>query len=139
MFCEEVRRLYPFAPFVGAKVKKDFLWKGYEFKKNTLVVLDIYGINHDPRLWQEPYKFNPERFLERKKDLYDFIPQGGGSIHTGHRCVGDVITLKTMEVFVDFFVNKLTYTLPKQNLTFSLRKIPTSPESGVIMTKIRRR
>lgn len=139
MFCEEVRRFYPFGPFVGAKVKQDFVWKNYLFKKNSLVVLDIYGTNHDPKLWKKPDTFRPERFAKRKKDLFDFIPQGGGKMHSGHRCAGDRITLKVMEMFAEYLVNRLTYVVPTQNLTFSLRKMPTLPKSGFIMKNIKRK
>ena len=36
MFVQEVRRFYPFFPFVVALVKKDFTWKGYNFEEGTL-------------------------------------------------------------------------------------------------------
>src|SRR5699024_2451239 len=49
-FVQEVRRFYPFFPFQGAIVKKDFTWQGYEFEEGTLTILDIYGTNHDPAL-----------------------------------------------------------------------------------------
>ncbi len=137
MFCEEVRRFYPFAPFIGAKVKCDFVWKNYIFKKKSLVILDLYGTNHDPKLWTRPNQFRPERFGERKKDLYDFIPQGGGNIRNGHRCAGDVITVKVMEVFADYLVNHLEYDVPKQNLGYSLQKIPTLPKSGFVMKNVK--
>ena len=42
LFSQEVRRFYPFTPFIGAKVRKNFAWKGYFLKKETLVLLDIY-------------------------------------------------------------------------------------------------
>ena len=32
MFVQEVRRFYPFFPFVVVLVKKDFNWKGYKFE-----------------------------------------------------------------------------------------------------------
>ncbi len=138
MFCQEVRRFYPFAPFVGAKVKRDFVWKHYLFRKNKLVILDLYGTNHDPKLWKQPNRFIPERFKSRKQDLYDFVPQGGGKIQSGHRCAGDVITLKVMEVFADYLVNRLDYDVPKQNLDYSMQKIPTLPKSGFVISNIRK-
>jgi hypothetical protein len=52
MFVQEVRRFYPFFPFVAAVVKKDFTWKGFEFKEGTLTFLDLYGTNHDPEVWE---------------------------------------------------------------------------------------
>ncbi|RKJ53572.1 cytochrome P450, partial [Butyricicoccus sp. 1XD8-22] len=47
MFVNEVRRFYPFFPFVAARVNRDFTWKDYKIKKDTLALLDLYGTNHD--------------------------------------------------------------------------------------------
>ncbi|HEX3934555.1 MAG TPA: cytochrome P450, partial [Puia sp.] len=35
-FIDEVRRFYPFAPFMGAKVRHDFEWRGYPFPHGAL-------------------------------------------------------------------------------------------------------
>lgn len=138
MFCQEVRRYYPFSPFVGAKVKKSFRWNQCIFKKNTLVLLDLYGMMHDEKLFKQPYRFNPDRFKDRKECLYDLMPQGGGNIQTGHRCAGDILTLKVMMTFTDFLVNKIEYTVPKQDLCIPLNHIPTLPSSGFIMKNVKR-
>ncbi len=36
-------------------------------------------------------------------------------------------------------INKIEYEVPKQDLSFSLTKMPTLPESGFIMNKIKRK
>jgi fatty-acid peroxygenase len=77
-FIDEVRRYYPFAPFMGAKTRQDFTWQDYAFPKGALVLLDMYGTNHDPRLWQQPYHFNPDRFRKHPIRPFDFLAQGGG-------------------------------------------------------------
>jgi fatty-acid peroxygenase len=53
-FVHEVRRFYPFAPFLGAKVRTPFEWRGYRFRQGALVLLDVYGTNRDHRQWQRP-------------------------------------------------------------------------------------
>ena len=139
MFVEEVRRYYPFGPFLGARVKKEFQWKQCEFRKGTLVLLDIYGTNHDPRIWANPDKFYPERFIDWQSSLYDFIPQGGGDRAKGHRCPGEGITVEVMKESLDFLVNQIDYELPIQDLSYRLDRMPTLPRSGVIIDKIRHR
>ncbi|MBE5962212.1 MAG: cytochrome P450 [Lachnospiraceae bacterium] len=138
-FCQEVRRYYPFSPFIGAKVKKNFIWKGIRFPKGTIVLLDLYGTDHDPAIWGNPFEFWPSRFDKREGGLYDFIPQGGGNIRKGHRCAGDMITVKIMELFLNALANKITYTIPDQDLSYSLSQIPTLPSSGFIMENVKRK
>jgi fatty-acid peroxygenase len=137
MFVQEVRRYYPFTPFLGARVKNDFIWKNCIFKKEMLVLLDVYGMNHDIRIWGDPDEFRPERFMKRDGSLFDFIPQGGGDSATGHRCPGEGITVEIMKVCLDFLVNKIEYDVPDQDFDYSLSKIPTLPNDKFIMSNIR--
>lgn len=139
MFAQEVRRYYPFGPFLGARVRKDFIWNQCEFKKGMLVLLDMYGTNHDSRLWENPNEFRPERFKEWTGSLFDFIPQGGGDPAKGHRCPGEGITVEVMKTSLDFLVNKIEFEVPEQDLSYSLAKMPTLPESGFVMSNIRRK
>ena len=138
MFVQEVRRYYPFTPFVGARVHKDFVWDQYEFKKGVLVLLDVYGMNHDPDIWGDPDKFSPERFQEEKDRTYSFIPQGGGDPAKGHRCPGEGITIEIMKAGLNFLVNKIDFEVPEQDLSYSLSRIPTLPKSGFIMKQIKK-
>lgn len=139
MFVQEVRRYYPFAPFIGARVRKNFIWNQYEFKEEMLVLLDIYGTNHDSRIWENPYEFQPERFKEWKGNSFDFIPQGGGTPDKGHRCPGEGITIEIMKASLDFLVNKIEFEVPDQDLSYSLVKMPTLPESEFVMSNIKRK
>lgn len=138
-FVQEVRRYYPFGPFLGAKVRKDFTWRECDFKKGQLVILDLYGTNHDEKQWGEADQFKPDRFLKEEPSLYNFIPQGGGDATTGHRCPGEGITVEIMKATLDFLVNKIEYDVPEQDVSFSLVKMPTLPASGFIMSHIRRK
>jgi fatty-acid peroxygenase len=139
MFVQEVRRYYPFTPFLGARVHKDFSWNQYEFKKGMLVMLDVYGMNHDSQIWNYPDEFRPERFKEQKDRTFSFIPQGGGDPKKGHRCPGEGITIEIMKASLDFLVNKVDFEVPEQDLSYSISRIPTLPKSGFIMKNIRKK
>ncbi|MCI3924687.1 cytochrome P450 [Paenibacillus sp. TRM 82003] len=136
-FAQEVRRYYPFGPFLGARVRKPFTWKGCNFKEGMLVLLDMYGTNHDPRIWERPEEFRPERFKTWDGSLYNFIPQGGGDPSKGHRCPGEGATLEIMKTSLDFLVNRIAYDVPDQHAGYSMNRLPTRPESGFVMTRIR--
>lgn len=139
MFAQEVRRFYPFGPFLGARVRKNFVLNEYEMKKGMLVLLDIYGTNHDSRIWEKPDEFHPERFKQWRGNLFDFIPQGGGDPAKTHRCPGEGITVEIMKASLYFLANKIEFEVPEQDLSYSLIKIPSLPESGFIMSNIKRK
>lgn len=138
LFVQEVRRYYPFAPFLGARARSDFEWQGYEFEKGQLVLLDVYGTLHDERLWSRPTAFSPERFKYWKGSKFDFIPQGGGDYDSGHRCAGEWITIEVMKQAVGFLTEAIEYRVPKQDLSYSLRRMPTYPNSGFVISHVRR-
>jgi fatty-acid peroxygenase len=135
-FAQEVRRFYPFAPFVGGRAIRDLSWRGQQIRAGSLVLLDIYGQNHDPALWKEPYAFDPRRFVGRQVGAFDLIPQGGGDPRVGHRCPGEAITVALLQALMRRLA-QLDYDVPAQDLTISLRRIPARPASGFVLTLLR--
>lgn len=137
MFIQEVRRFYPFFPILVAKVRKNFIWKGYKFEENTLTFLDLYGTNHDPKLWENPDIFAPERFKHWEDNHFVFIPQGGGEYLTGHRCAGEKVTIEVMKESINYLINEIDYDVPEQDLSYSLVTIPSIPKSKIILENIK--
>ncbi|MBC3542383.1 cytochrome P450 [Rufibacter sediminis] len=136
-FVQEVRRFYPFGPFLGNRVKNDFSWGGHDFKKGTLVFLDIYGTLHDPNIWEHPHEFYPYRFKHWKGSPFDLIPQGGGDHFSGHRCAGEWVTIEAMKVSMVYLAKHMTYEVPQQDLSYSLVRMPTRPKSNFIITNVK--
>lgn len=134
-FVHEVRRFYPFAPFVGGRAVTDLSWHGEPIPNGALVLLDLYGQNHDPQLWPDPYSFAPGRFIGRTIDRDVLVPQGGGDPRTGHRCPGEVITIALLKALT-VRLAKLDYDVPEQNLTISLRRVPARPRDRLLITNV---
>lgn len=97
-----------------------------------------YGMLHDPKLWEAPIEFHPERFKNWDGNPFTLIPQGGGEHLHGHRCAGEWLTMESMKQAVDFLVNRITYKVPDQNLKFSLSRMPTLPKRGFIINNIKK-
>jgi fatty-acid peroxygenase len=137
-FVQEVRRYYPFTPFVGAKVKAAFDWSGYHFARGQLVLLDVYGALHDERAWNEPSRFEPERFNGWNGTAFDFIPQGGGPA-LGHRCAGEWLTLELLTLAVRCLSQGMSYeVMADQRLRFPLSRMPTKPLDGFVIHHVRK-
>jgi fatty-acid peroxygenase len=128
-FAHEVRRFYPFAPFLGARAVRDLIWQDEDIPAGALVLLDLYGQNHDSRLWEDPYAFEPARFIDRRIGEFDLVPQGAGDPHTGHRCPGEPFTVALLRA-LSVRLALLDYDVPDQDLSISLRRIPARPRSG---------
>jgi fatty-acid peroxygenase len=138
-FIEEVRRFFPFTPFVGARTRREIEWGDYRLPVGEILVLDIYGIDRDARLWDRPETFWPGRFANWTDTSFDLIPQGGGDPTLGHRCAGELLTVQTMDAVLRLLTEAMEYRVPSQDLGFSLARIPTYPRSGFVMTNIRRK
>ncbi|WP_143414515.1 cytochrome P450 [Halobacillus massiliensis] len=138
MFAQEVRRYFPFAPFLGAIARRDFIWNDYPFKKGQMVFIDLHGVNHDKTLWESPYEFYPERFYGWNGSLYDLVPQGGGEHFKGHRCPGEWITVEAIKSSAKFLTNDIEYKIAEnQDLEYDVSRIPAIPKSGVVLTNIK--
>ena len=139
VFVQEVRRYYPFTPFVLAKVRKDFDWQGVHFPRGKPVFLSAYGVDHDPRLWPDPEQFDPQRFRNWDGNQFAFIPHGGGDYLRGHRCAGEHLTIQAMKAALCFLVEGIDFDVPSQDLSFSLARIPALPKSGFVINNVRLR
>jgi fatty-acid peroxygenase len=139
-FAHEVRRFYPFAPFIGGRSPREVEWDGETVPAGSMVLLDLWGTDHDPQLFPEPYAFRPERFLTgaevREIGAWELVPQGAGDPRTGHRCPGEEITVALLSALA-VRLARLEYELPPQDLTISLSRIPARPASGVVLSGVR--
>jgi cytochrome P450 len=84
----EAMRLCPPAPAVGRTMMADIEADGYRLPAGTVAIVAIYAMHRDPALWEDPLRFDPDRFsLERSKgrDRWQYLPFGGGP----RGCMGD--------------------------------------------------
>jgi fatty-acid peroxygenase len=135
-FAHEVRRFYPFAPFIGGRAPRDVEWDGQRIPANSMVLLDLYGQNHDPDVWGDPYAFRPDRFLAddgvRDIGAFELVPQGAGDPRTGHRCPGEQISVALLAALA-VRLARLQFDVPEQDLEIPLHRIPARPRSGIVL------
>ncbi|RWR90097.1 S-canadine synthase-like protein [Cinnamomum micranthum f. kanehirae] len=82
---KETMRMKPIAPMaVPHKAVKDTFLKGMPVAEGTTVMVNLYALHYDPKVWDEPKRFEPDRFLESSKNFqgkrgqYSFLPFGAG-------------------------------------------------------------
>ena len=80
----ETLRLYPIAPDGPRTLARPLEVGGYTLPPGACVAVAHWLIHSDPKLYPEPNKFRPERFLGRKFGPFEYVPFGGGH----RRCLG---------------------------------------------------
>ncbi|MFL6550610.1 MAG: cytochrome P450 [Povalibacter sp.] len=136
-FVQEIRRWYPFFPAVVARVRERFEWRDHAFEKNERVMLDLYGIDHDPRVWHDPESFSPERFASREITPFNFAPQGPGDHLLNHRCPGEWITMAIMQTMVEVLLRRISYSVPLQDASLDYARMPALPRSRFVISGVR--
>jgi cytochrome P450 len=84
----ESLRLCPPAPTGTRLACRDIEVGGYRVPKGTMLVVGRMAVQRDPVLWDDPLKFDPDRFRPdnvKKLDRWQYIPFGGGP----RSCIGD--------------------------------------------------
>ncbi len=137
-FTEEVRRFYPFFPAAAARTCKAFDWNGLEFPQHVRVMLDLHGTNHDPRIWNEPQRFDPDRFQAGHDELYALVPQGGGRHADGHRCAGESVTRALLRQASTFLAAQLEWSVDGDPQV-DFGRLPALPHGGMMLRDVRLR
>ena len=123
-FVREVRRYYPFEPFELARVRTTFIWRGHRFLEGRLALLDAYATRHDPRLWDDAQRFDPERFR-------NYCPPGQQS-------PSEWVEIEAMKLSLRFLIGQMQYAMPAQDLRVDLSRTPVLPKSRVVLSYVRR-
>lgn len=80
-------RIYPVLPLLMKTCTEKYTYTSTnpDFKKVTVtiepgqsVTFPLFGLQMDPKHFEEPEKFIPERFTEKKVQKYTFLPFGEG-------------------------------------------------------------
>lgn len=88
----ETLRLYPAAPLlVPHESTEECTVDGVVVPPRTMLLVNAYAIHRDPKVWEEPNKFMPERFEGSGKESW-MIPFGMGR----RRCPGEGLALRMM-------------------------------------------
>ncbi|KAL7616099.1 hypothetical protein Lser_V15G00613 [Lactuca serriola] len=111
---KETLRLYPVAPLLVAREsREECVLDGYEIPKKTLVYVNAWAVGRDPKCWERPEEFEPERFMGSSVDYkgmdFELIPFGSGR----RGCPGMTMGAVTMELALSNLVYSFDWKLPE--------------------------
>jgi cytochrome P450 len=104
----ETMRVRPVVPMVVRLLGQPLRVGGHELPRGTRVAPSIWLTNRDPREYESPREFRPERFLDRQPETFSWIPFGGGI----RRCIGASFALLEMKLMLRTILSELQPTLP---------------------------
>ncbi|XP_046395022.1 methyl farnesoate epoxidase-like isoform X2 [Ischnura elegans] len=111
----EVLRLSSVAPLAVPHsplyAEKDVEFRGYIIPKKSRVILNLYAVHHDPKIWGDPHNFRPERFLDdngRVTKHEALIPFGAGK----RACLGEALARNNLFLFFTGLVQRYSMTIP---------------------------
>jgi cytochrome P450 len=84
----EAVRLCPPGSWTMRSPTQDIVVDGFRVEAKTIALVSFHAMNRDPALWEDPLRFDPDRFLpERSKgrSRWQYLPFGGEP----RLCIGD--------------------------------------------------
>ena len=104
----ETLRVRPVVPLVARMLTREMRVGEYMLPKGTRVTPSIYLTNRNPRVYEKPAEFRPERFLENGPETFSWIPFGGGI----RRCIGASFAQLEMKLMLRTMLGELEPRLP---------------------------
>ncbi|REF69978.1 MULTISPECIES: cytochrome P450 [Paracoccus] len=119
---EEALRLYPPAAFLSRTARTADVLGGREVRRGDTVMLPIYALHRHRLLWDDPDRFDPERFAPGvTRDRYAFLPFGAGP----RICIGASFAMQEAVIILATLVARFRFALterqPQPRMILTLR------------------
>lgn len=113
MVVKETLRLHPPAPLLIAReTMSHFKINDYNIYPKTLIQINAWAIGRDPKYWENPEAFSPERFIDSTVDFkgqhFEFLPFGAGR----RGCPGLYMGTVTSEILLANLLYCFDWKLP---------------------------
>ncbi|PKU78995.1 cytochrome P450 71D8-like [Dendrobium catenatum] len=129
---KETLRLHPIAPLVSRLCRETVELAGYTIPVESRVVINEWAMMRDPKYWEDPEIFRPERFEDKAIDFgvsnFEFIPFGGGR----RICPGMSFALASMELWLAQLLFYFNWELPGGR---SPRELDVEEAFGLTLTR----
>ncbi|KAF2530878.1 hypothetical protein F2Q70_00030364 [Brassica cretica] len=110
---KETLRLHPAVPLLlPRKAETDVEVFGYLVPKDAQVLVNVWAIGRDPNVWENPTRFEPDRFLGEEIDVkgrdYELTPFGAGR----RICPGLPLAVKMVSLMLVSLLYSFDWKLP---------------------------
>ncbi|KAI0691331.1 cytochrome P450 [Cytidiella melzeri] len=111
----ECLRWNPVTPLgIARKVTEDDEYKGYRIPSGTTVLPNVWAILHDERTYPDPFRFDPERFVDKERNrTLGINEEPSAAFGFGRRvCPGKWLAVETIWLTVATVMATYTITKP---------------------------
>eukprot|EP01125_Pyxidicula_operculata_P015206 TRINITY_DN5141_c1_g1_i1.p1 TRINITY_DN5141_c1_g1~~TRINITY_DN5141_c1_g1_i1.p1 ORF type:complete len:373 (-),score=71.13 TRINITY_DN5141_c1_g1_i1:294-1412(-) len=110
---EILRRHTPALIVPTRKSIREVKYNNMTIPSGSLIGFNIFNIHHHPAHWEDPFKFDPERWLnqETKRHRYAYLPFSLGP----RMCIGNNFSLIEQHLFLARLIQKYRIEPPKQH------------------------
>lgn len=135
----ETLRMYPASPLLFPhESSKDCVVGGFRIPCGTTLLVNLWAIHYDPKIWEEPTKFKPERFqgLEGNRDGFKFMPFGSGR----RGCPGEGLATRVVGLALASLIQCFEWErIGKEEVDMSERRGITMPKAIPLEVRCRAR
>jgi cytochrome P450 len=129
----EVLRLYPPAYILAREVVSPCEIGGYGFRAGSTIVLSQWITQRDPRYYDDPDAFRPERWLDGLEDRLPagaYFPFGDGP----RRCIGQGFALLEAAIVTATIAQKFSFRMVPGHPVIPEPLVTLRPRHGIQMT-----
>lgn len=130
---KESLRLYPAAPVVTRMPREPVTLAGVNLSPGTIIIMPIYAIHRHRKLWDDPGRFDPDRFLPEREKTYaraQFMPFGFGP----RTCIGSSFAMLEATALLATFVRGARFEWDGRHLPEPVSRITLRPKGGMPLT-----
>ncbi|KAI5641922.1 cytochrome p450 domain-containing protein [Phthorimaea operculella] len=112
---KESMRMFSPVPGIQRFITEDTELAGVRVPKNTTCLVNIYSLHRNPKVWENPMEFRPERFENPLKDPFAFLAFSAGA----RNCMGQKFAMLEMKTTISAIVRNfkiLPSDLPDPNV-----------------------
>lgn len=129
---EESNRLYPPITAISRAAGGPDELAGYAIKRSTMIVIAPYVVHRHRRLWSEPERFDPARFLDGARETiprFAYIPFGAGP----RTCIGAAFAMQEASIVLATLLRHFRMELLPGHPIWPLQRVGLRPRNGLPM------
>jgi len=125
---DEALRLYPPAAVISRTARRADTLMGRDIHPGDTVMIPVYALHRHRALWNDPDRFDPDRWLNRKSvDRYAYLPFGDGP----RICIGASFALQEAVIILATLLARFRFTPVTGRDPDPVMILTLRPEGGV--------